>query len=65
MAERADRFDKFTERARRVLTLAQEEARSDGIDANGRCELLRHIDCQPAGEVVNRSLGRGIGHHPR
>ena len=26
MAERADRFDKFTERARRVLTLAQEEA---------------------------------------
>jgi Clp amino terminal domain, pathogenicity island component len=54
-----DRFDKFTERARRVLTLAQEEARSFNHNYIGTEHLLLGLIREGGGVAakVLRSLG--------
>src|SRR5207302_9215664 len=39
----------------------QEEARGHGVDPDARTVLLRHVHCQPLGEVGYRCLGRAIG----
>jgi methylenetetrahydrofolate dehydrogenase (NADP+)/methenyltetrahydrofolate cyclohydrolase len=52
----ADRFDKFTERARRVLTLAQEEALSFNHDYIGTEHLLLGLVREEEG-IAARTLG--------
>ena len=55
----ADRFDKFTERARRVLTLAQEEAQRFNHNYIGTEHLLLGLVREHDGVAAQVLAGRG------
>src|SRR3972149_5888957 len=58
----ADRFDKFTERARRVLTLAQEEAQRFNHNYIGTEHLLLGLVREGDGVAAKVLSNLGVGH---
>src|SRR6202035_634272 len=56
----ADRFDKFTERARRVLTLAQEEAQRFNHNYIGTEHLLLGLVAEGEGVAAKVLLNLGV-----